>query len=116
MQAALWIYNLTALVLIALFVNKRISSLASDDQMAPPFGNLPPLKSWTKLFTFVLICADFFISIKRTAALSCNSPFAYFVDKISLQLGNNIGHIVKSCGLVSKEHGCVYCAYCENFL
>ena len=58
-QAALKIFYLLANVLITLDACKRISSLASDDQMAPPFGNLPPLKRWTKLFTFVLICELF---------------------------------------------------------
>jgi hypothetical protein len=59
-QAAYVIYNQSAIVVIILAVSKKVSSLASDDQMAPPFGNLPPLKRWAKLFTFVLICADFF--------------------------------------------------------
>ena len=59
-QAAYVIYNQSANVVIILAVSKKVSSLASDDQMAPPFGNLPPLKRWAKLFTFVLICADFF--------------------------------------------------------
>ena len=59
-QAAYVIYNQSAIVVIILAVSKMGSSLASDDQMAPPFGNLPPLKRWAKLFTFVLICADFF--------------------------------------------------------
>ena len=59
-QAAYVIYNQSAIVVIILAVSKKVSSLASDDQMTPPFGNLPPLKRWAKLFTFVLICADFF--------------------------------------------------------
>ena len=59
-KAAYVIYNQSANVVIILAVSKKVSSLASDDQMAPPFGNLPPLKRWAKLFTFVLICADFF--------------------------------------------------------
>ena len=59
-QAAYVIYNQSANVVIILAVSKKVSSLASDDQMAPPFGNLPPLKRWAKLFTFVLICAEFF--------------------------------------------------------
>ena len=59
-QAAYVIYKQSAIVVIILAVSKKVSSLASDDQMAPPFGNLPPLKRWAKLFTFVLICADFF--------------------------------------------------------
>ena len=59
-QAALGIFNLSAVVFIMFAVGKRISSFEEDDQMAPPFGNLPPLKRWAKLFTFVLICADFF--------------------------------------------------------
>ena len=59
-QAAYVIYNQSANVVIILAVSKKVSSLASDDQMAPPFGNLPPLKRWAKLFPFVLICADFF--------------------------------------------------------
>ena len=59
-QAAYVIYNQSAIVVIILAVSKKVSSLASDDQMAPPFGNLPPLKRWAKLFTFVLICAAFF--------------------------------------------------------
>jgi hypothetical protein len=50
--------------------------------MAPPFGNLPPLKRWAKLFTFVLICADFFtgffnliFNLKRAAAFCAAAPF-----------------------------------------
>ena len=39
-QAAYVIYNQTANVAIFLAVSKKFSSLASDDQMAPPFGNL----------------------------------------------------------------------------
>jgi hypothetical protein len=35
-QAALWIYNLSALALIALTARKRISLLASSDRMALP--------------------------------------------------------------------------------
>ena len=54
-QAAYVIYNQSAIVVIILAVSKKVSSLASDDQMAPPFGNPPPLKRWAKL-----ICADFF--------------------------------------------------------
>ena len=60
-QAALWIYNLSALSLIALTVNEKISLLASSDQMAPPSGLPPPLKSWTKLFTFVFDSVDLFV-------------------------------------------------------
>ena len=39
-QAALGIFNQTANGLITLTARKRISLLASSDQMAPPFGNL----------------------------------------------------------------------------
>ncbi len=37
-----------------------VRTCGKDDQMAPPSGLPPPLKSWTKLFAFVLICTDFF--------------------------------------------------------
>ena len=81
-QAAYVIYNQSAIVVIILAVSKKVSSLASDDQMAPPFGNLPPLKRWAKLFTFVLICADFFtgffnliFNLKRAAAFCAAAPF-----------------------------------------
>ena len=66
-QAALGIFSLLANVLIIQAFRKRISQVnvvyhcGKDDQKAPPSGLPPPLKSWTKLFTFVLICADFFI-------------------------------------------------------
>ena len=62
-QAALGLLYLSAVVLSAFAVGKKISLLASSDQMAPLFGNPPPLKRWTKLFTFVLICADIFTSL-----------------------------------------------------
>jgi hypothetical protein len=82
MQAALGIFNLSAVVFIMFAVGKRISSSEEDDQMAPPFGNLPPLKRWAKLFTFVLICADFFtgffnliFNLKRAAAFCAAAPF-----------------------------------------
>jgi len=80
-QAALGIFNLSAVVFIMFAVGKRISSSEEDDQMAPPFGNLPPLKRWAKLFTFVLICADFFgffnliFNLKRAAAFCAAAPF-----------------------------------------
>ena len=45
--------------LIALAARKRISLLASSDQMAPPFGNPPPLKRWTKLFTLLSFALTF---------------------------------------------------------
>lgn len=35
-QAAYVIYNQSAIVVIILAVSKKVSSLASDDQMAPP--------------------------------------------------------------------------------
>ena len=40
MQAACGIFNLSAIALIMFAVSKKISLLASSDQMAPPFGNL----------------------------------------------------------------------------
>ena len=49
-QAALGLLNLSAVVLSAFAVGKKISLLASSDQKAPPSGLPPPLKSWTKLF------------------------------------------------------------------
>ena len=38
-QAALWIYHLSAISLIALTACKQISSSAEDDQMALPSGH-----------------------------------------------------------------------------
>ena len=55
------ILSLSANGLIVINASEWISPSAEGDQMAPPFGNLPPLKRWTKLFAFVLICADFII-------------------------------------------------------
>ena len=46
-------------------VSKRISQVnvvyhcGSSDQMAPPFGNPPPLKRWTKLFTLLSFALTF---------------------------------------------------------
>ena len=60
-QAAYVIYNQSANVAIILAVSKKVSSLASDDQMAPPFGNLPPLKRWAKLLTLCLFVRTFLI-------------------------------------------------------
>ena len=60
-QAALGISKQSALSLIALTVSKEISLLASSDRMAPPSGLPPPLKSWTKLFTFVFDSVDLFV-------------------------------------------------------
>ena len=77
-QAAYVIYNQSANVVIILAVSKKVSSLASDDQMAPPFGNLPPLKRWTKLFTFVLICADFFNSPLQLKSSVIGGAFTFF--------------------------------------
>ena len=54
-------FSLSVLSLIALTVSKEISLLASSDQMAPPSGLPPPLKSWTKLFTFVFDSVDLFV-------------------------------------------------------
>ena len=62
-QAALVFVSQSAVSSLALTVSKQISLLASSDQMAPPSGLPPPLKRWTKLFTFVLICADIFTSL-----------------------------------------------------
>ena len=64
MQAALGFFIQSANVLIIHTASERISQVnvvyhcGSSNQMAPPFGNPPPLKRWTKLFTllsFVLI-------------------------------------------------------------
>ena len=58
-QAALGIFNQTANSLITLTARKRISQVnavyhcSNSDQMAPPFGNPPPLKRWTKLFALL---------------------------------------------------------------
>ena len=57
-QAALGPLYLSAISLIALTTRKRISLSADSDQMAPPSGLPPPLKSWTKLFTFVFDSVD----------------------------------------------------------
>ena len=54
-------FSLSALSLIALTVSKEILLLASSDWMAPPSGLPPPLKSWTKLFTFVFDSVDLFV-------------------------------------------------------
>ncbi len=54
-------FSLSALSLIALTVSKEISLLASSDRMAPPSGLPPPLKSRTKLFTFVFDSVDLFV-------------------------------------------------------
>ena len=61
MQAALGIFNQSANDLIILTARKRISPSAEDDQMAPPSGLPPPLKSRTKLFTFVFDSVDLFV-------------------------------------------------------
>ena len=71
-QAAYVIYNQSANVVIILAVSKKVSSLASDDQMAPPFGNLPPLKRWAKLFTLCL-----FVRIFLLLALKANAAAAF---------------------------------------
>ena len=89
MQAALWFYNLSALVLIALTARKRISLLASSDQMALPSG-LPQAfreKGLTQILCFVLICADFLIwtfyflfdvfSDDKRVDTFCTDPFAF---------------------------------------
>ena len=52
---------LSANDLIIQTANKKISLLASSDRMAPPSGLPPPLKSWTKLFTFVFDSVDLFV-------------------------------------------------------
>ena len=54
-------FSLSALSLIALTVSKEISLLACSDRMAPPSGLPPPLKSRTKLFTFVFDSVDLFV-------------------------------------------------------
>ena len=60
-QAALEIFYLLANVLITLTTRKRISLSADSDQMAPPSGLPPPLKSWTKLFTLTLFVLIFLL-------------------------------------------------------
>ena len=60
-QAALVFVSQSAVSSLALTVSKQISLLASSDQMAPPSGLPPPLKSWTKLFTFVFDSVDLFV-------------------------------------------------------
>ena len=64
-QAAYRIFNLAAAVLSAFAVRKRISLSEDSDQMAPPFGNLPPLKRWTKLFTLTLFVRTFLFANKN---------------------------------------------------
>ena len=49
-QAAFGFVSQSAIALIMFAVSKRISLSADSDQMAPPSGLPPPLKSWTKLF------------------------------------------------------------------
>ena len=52
--------------------------------MAPPFGNLPPLKRWAKLFTLCLFVRAFFIllALKANAAAAfgcCGSVLILYV-------------------------------------
>ena len=48
------------------FRSKLCLLLRKSDQRAPPFGNPPPLKRWTKLLLLCLLCAA------RLFAFKCN--------------------------------------------
>ena len=60
-QAALGFFNLSANSLIIHAASERISSLASDDQMALPSGHPQAFreKGLTQTLYLALICADF---------------------------------------------------------
>ena len=60
-QAALGFVSQSAIKSIIYTVSKQISPSAEGDQMALPSGLPPPLKSWTKLFTFVFDSVDLFV-------------------------------------------------------
>ena len=91
-QAALELFNLSANGLIFSAVSKRISQVnvvyhcGKGDQMAPPSGLPPPLKSWTKLFTLILFVLTFlfvFITTKQKQKQplhkECSGCFGYFI-------------------------------------
>ena len=66
-QAALGIFYLSALILLALTARKRISLSADSDQMALPSGHPQAFreKGLTQTLYLDLICADFFIGFSH---------------------------------------------------
>ncbi|MFR0736563.1 MAG: hypothetical protein ACLSHR_06470 [Oscillospiraceae bacterium] len=93
-QAALGFVSQSANDFIIYAASKKISLSADSDQMAPPSGLLPPLKSWTKLFTFVFICAGSLVchSVKKYPAQSVQGAFVcIYADITSRNLSSFTG-------------------------